>query len=146
MIFDEYHLNITNYKTYSSLGLAIFRSNFYNINNNKINIIKGNLEKEIRKAYFGGIVSMDKDLNKINSGYFYDVVSHYPSVMLKPMPIGNPILSNDKNIENYFGYCYVKITPPINLNIYLIPYRYKDGSVSCPSFPFKGIYLSELLK
>jgi hypothetical protein len=53
IIFDEYHLNITKYKTYSSLGLAIFRSNFYNINNNcSINIIKGNLEKEIRKAYF----------------------------------------------------------------------------------------------
>ena len=46
IIFDEYHLNITKYKTYSSLGLAIFRSNFYNISDNpKINIIKGNLEK-----------------------------------------------------------------------------------------------------
>jgi DNA polymerase type B, organellar and viral len=66
--------------------------------------------------------------------------------MLKPMPIGNPIISNDKKLENYFGYCYVKITPPTNLKNYLIPYRYKDGSVSCPSLPFKGIYFSELLK
>jgi hypothetical protein len=89
---------------------------------------------------------MDKDLNKVTSGYFYNVVSHYPSVMLKPMPIGESIISNDKNLENYFGYCYVKITPPKYLKTYLIPYRYKDGNVSCPSFPFKGIYFSELLK
>jgi DNA polymerase type B, organellar and viral len=89
---------------------------------------------------------MDKDLNKVSSGYFYDVVSHYLSVMLKPMPIGDPIISNDKNLENYFGYCYVKIVPPKDLQTFLITCRYKDGIVSCPSFPFKGIYFSELLK
>lgn len=50
IIFEEYGLNITKYKTISGLSLYIYLSNFYDINHNIIKI-KGGIKKEIKKAY-----------------------------------------------------------------------------------------------
>jgi hypothetical protein len=145
IVYNDFSINTVEHKTYSSLSLAIFRSNFHDFKNN-ITMIRGQLEKEIRKAYFGGLVYIDKNANKVNNVYLYDVVSQYPSVMLKDMPVGNPKLSNDKDLNSYFGFCYVNVIPPKDLKCYIIPYRDKNGSVTCPSKPFSGIYFSELLK
>ncbi len=145
MIFNDFNLNITKYKTISSLSLQIFLSNYYNLNSN-ITIIKGNVEEEIRKSYFGGLVHLPNRGVKINNAFQYDVNSMYPSVMLKKMPVGNPRLSDDLNLNNYFGFCYAIITPPTNLDVYLIPFKNDKGKIIYPSKPFKGIYFSELLK
>lgn len=48
IIFKEYGLNITKLKIISGLSLYIYLSNFYNIDHN-IMIIKGGIEKEIKK-------------------------------------------------------------------------------------------------
>jgi hypothetical protein len=148
IIYDEFGINITESKTISGLSMNIYLSNFYD-KIFKIKEIKGEIENEIRKAYFGGIVVLNKKGKLINNGnnaYYYDFNSFYPSLMLKDMPVGNPILSSSKELDSYFGFCYAEIIPPVGLDNYLIPYRDKDGNVYFPSEKFSGIYFSELLK
>ncbi len=148
IIHNEFGVNITSSKTISGLSLKIYLSNFYN---RKFNIkeIKGGIEKEIRKAYYGGVVVLNKPgkiISKEKPGYYYDFNSFYPSLMLKSMPVGNPTLSSSKDLDSYFGFCYAEIIPPAGLENYLIPFRDKNGKVNFPSNPFCGIYWSELLK
>nr|QWO71437.1 DNA polymerase [Termitomyces sp. T123] len=148
MVYSNFGINITSCKTISGLSLKIFLSNYYKLDYN-IREIKGSIEKEIRKAYYGGLVILSqkgKFFSKDKLGYYYDYNSFYPSVMLNPMPVGNPKLSFSQNLESYFGFCYAKIIPPANLDNYLIPFRDSSGKVYCPSTPFFGIYFSELLK
>jgi hypothetical protein len=37
--------------------------------------------------------------------------------MLNIMPINNPKLTLDTNLNNYFGFCYAVITPPLKQHI-----------------------------
>lgn len=143
IVYNEYGLNITDFKTISSLSLHIYLSNFYDQKYN-IKLIKGRLEKEIRNAYYGGLVHLN--CNKIDKGYFYDMNSQYPSAMLNDMPVGDPILSTDTNLNSYFGFCYAKIIPPKDLDILVIPHKNDQGEVYYPNEPFTGLYFSELLK
>lgn len=56
VIYKESQINITSCKTISGLSLKLYLSKYYDIDDN-IAIIKGVVEKEIRKAYFGGSVT-----------------------------------------------------------------------------------------
>jgi hypothetical protein len=143
IVYNNYGINITDFKTISSLSLHIYLSNFYNIKYD-IKLIKGRIEKQIREAYYGGLVHLN--CNKIDKGYYYDMNSQYPSAMLNDMPVGDPILSTDTNLNSYFGFCYAKIIPPKNLDILLIPHKNDKGEIYLPSEPFTGLYFSELLK
>ena len=148
IIYDHFGINITTCKTIAGLSLKIYLSNYYKLNF-KIKEIKGRIETEIRKAYFGGMVVLNKKgklFDKDNLGYFYDYNSFFPSLMLRDMPVGNPTLSYSKDLDSFFGFCYAEITPPPGLDNYLIPYRDPTGKVYCPSKPFFGLYWSELLK
>jgi hypothetical protein len=66
--------------------------------------------------------------------------------MLNPMPTGNPILSNSKDLQSYFGFVYAHIIPPKKLDVYFIPKRNQEGRIETPNVAFTGIYFSELLK
>ncbi len=71
-IYYKYKLNITNSKTLPSLALAVYTSNYINTNlENKIKMVKGELEKEIRTSYFGGNVEVY--VNKIDKSYLYNL-------------------------------------------------------------------------
>ena len=35
--------------------------------------------------------------------------SQYPSAMLNDMPVRDPVLSNDTDLDSYFGFCYANI-------------------------------------
>lgn len=66
----------------------------------ELKIIKGELEcysRELRTAYFGG--NVDVFINKIDKGYLYDMNSQYPIAMLFDMPIGDPILSFETDLN-----------------------------------------------
>lgn len=67
-------------------------------------MIKGGLETKIRSSYFGGNVEVY--INQIGGGYYYDMNSQYPKAMLNDMPIGNPVLSLETNLDNIFGFCF----------------------------------------
>nr|AYE93223.1 DNA polymerase [Termitomyces sp.]AYE93269.1 DNA polymerase [Termitomyces sp.] len=148
IVYDHFGINITTCKTIAGLSLKIYLSNYYKLNFN-LKEIKGRIETEIRKAYFGGMVVLNKKgkfFGKDSLGYFYDYNSFFPSLMLRDLPVGNPTLSYSKDLDSFFGFCYADITPPPALDNELIPHRDPTGKVYCPSKPFFGLYWSELLK
>lgn len=78
-------------------------------------MIKGPLETFIRQAYKGGNsgVFVKGDERFVSSGYHYDMNSQYPNAMIFSMPTGNPVFSNNTNLEYYkLGFVFARITPP----------------------------------
>jgi len=110
-------------------------------------MIKGQVEKDIRKSYFGG--NVDVYINEVKNAYIYDMNSQYPNAMLQEMPIGNPIFTTEKNIDNIFGFVYGKITAPSE-EILRVPFiQYKDsyiGNVTCPRGEFSRMIFTEEMK
>ena len=71
-------------------------------------MIKGQVEKDIRSAYHGGVINVYNN-QEIKNAYYYDINSQYPNAMLGDIPLGNPVFSTDKNLDNIFGFVYGKI-------------------------------------
>lgn len=65
------------------------------------------------------------------------------------MPVGDPILSLENNLDNIFGFVYGEITAP-NENILQVPFiQYRDpynNTVSCPRGKFKRLIFSQEIK
>lgn len=57
-ILELFDINIIKYKTLPSLAFLIFLSNFYNKENNQIKIIKDDVKKNIKTAYYGEITQV----------------------------------------------------------------------------------------
>lgn len=137
--YEKYQVNVTKYRTLPALTFAMFTTNFYDEDNN-IKMVRGSLEKDIRTSYFGGNVNVF--LNEIiDEAFYYDMNSQYPKAMLNDMPVGEPILTNERDINNFFGFAYGEIIPPCESrlkNLY-IQKRNDDGSVSCPRYKFKRL-------
>lgn len=148
LIFSKYQLNTTKFKTLSGLALAAYGSSYIPDNLKKdIKMIKGELERELRSAYFGGNVEVY--INEISKGYLYDLNSQYPKAMLQDMPIGSPVLSLETDLNKIFGFVYGEITCP-NENTLQVPFiQYKDNlnkNVVCPRGKFKRLIFSEEIK
>lgn len=61
--------------------------------------------------------------------------SQFPHAMKFSMPTGNPIFSNNTDLNYYkLGFVFARITPPSKdvLTNLFIHKRNEDGSVSCP--------------
>ena len=147
-VYNKYQLNITKFKTLPGLVLAVYCSSYVpNSLKPEIKMIKGELEKEIRSSYFGGNVEVY--VNEISKGYLYDLNSQYSSAMLNDMPLGDPILSIEKNLDNIFGFVYGEIICP-DENTLQVPFiQYKDPVWklnTCPRGKFKRLIFSEEIK
>ena len=147
-IYNLYSLNITSYPTAAKLAVGIFTTNFFkNYNDLKIKMIRGNVEADIRSAYFGGNVNVL--INKMDQGFYYDMNSQYPYAMLNDMPIGNPTFSNDTDLNNYFGFVYGEITAP-DYERLRVPYiQMRDDTsdnIDCPRGTFSRMIFSEEIK
>uniref|UniRef100_A0A896Z6L8 Probable DNA polymerase n=1 Tax=Coniophora puteana TaxID=80637 RepID=A0A896Z6L8_9AGAM len=139
-IFESYGLNITNYKTLPGLSIDIFGCWFYN-KDLDIKMVKGPIEEFIRQAYFGGNSNIFVGTQErfVASGYHYDLNSQYPFAMKNAMPTGNPVFTNNTDINYYnIGFVFAHITPPSedSLKNLFIQKREVDGSVSCPRTTF----------
>jgi len=147
-IFNKYNLNITSFKTLPSLAIFVYGSS-YLPNNLKpdLKIIKGEVERELREAYFGGNVGVF--INLITNGYHYDLNYQYSKAMLNDMPVGNPILSLETDLDKIFGFVYGEITCP-DVNILQVPFiQYRDhykNLVTCPRGKFKRLIFSQEIK
>lgn len=105
---------------------------------------EGVVEKDIRKAYYGGLSEVQKGF--VENGYYYDMNSQYPNAMLKnEFPVGNPNSSSDNELKNSFGFFMLKLK---HLNFSYVPRLpiKKDGKLITPLGEFEGWYLSEELK
>lgn len=99
--FDKYSLNMTKYLTLPSLAIAVFFTNYHN-SDHQIKMVKGIVEKDIRSAYKGGIVN-NYNTQLVTNANYYDMNSQYPSAMLLDMPVGNPVFTTNKNLNDIFG-------------------------------------------
>jgi len=115
-IFYLEHVNITKSLSISSLTFKIFKTNY--LNYYKLPIIKGIHHDLMRKGFYGGHVDVYKSIGQ--HIYNYDVNSLYPFVMSNnDFPIGNPVLSFDKDLNNYFGIIHCRLQTPIYPSIFL---------------------------
>jgi hypothetical protein len=147
-VYNKYNLNITKFKTLPSLAMYTYCSSYLPENlKSELKIIKGEPEKELRTAYFGG--NVDVFINKITTGYHYDINSQYPKAMLQDMPIGDPVLSLETNLDQIFGFVYGEITAP-NENILQVPFiQHRDShikNVTCPRGKLTRLIFSEEIK
>ena len=147
-IHNKYNLNITKYKTLSSLALGLYTSNYISPDLiPELKMIKGGLENEIRSSYFGGNVEVF--INEITKGYLYDINSQYPKAMLNDMPIGDPVYSLEKDLKKIFGFVFGEITCPNEqeLQVPFIQYRNPfSNNVTCPRGNFSRLIFSEEVK
>ena len=150
-IHNKYNLNLTKYKTIAGLALAIYSSNYIPKElKPELKMVKGSLETKLRSSYFGGNVEVY--INEISNAYYYDMNSQYPTAMLNDMPVGNPTLSLEKDLNKIFGFVYGEITPPGNevLRVPFIQYRDpRTNLVYCPNNKinsFSRLIFSEEIK
>jgi hypothetical protein len=143
-IYSNFGLNINSYNTIASLALAIYLSNYYNPKFN-LKIIKGQIENEIRSAYYGGITAVHE--SSIDTAYYYDLNSSYPASMLNPMPTGNPVYTTNTNLDEIFGFVEATVTAPSKdvLRVLTLPSKTPDG-ISYNRGTFRGMWFSEELK
>ena len=147
-IYSKYQLNITNFKTISSLALAVYRSSYIPSHLSKeLKMIKGELENEIRTSYFGG--NVDVYVNEVTRAYYYDINSQYSKAMLNDMPLGDPVLSSETDLNKIFGFVFAEIYCPSE-NVLRVPFiQYRDplGKMNeCPRGKFKRLIFSEEAK
>jgi hypothetical protein len=140
LYYKDYNLNITRYSTLPAITKDVFGVKFHD-ENYRIKMIKGPIDTFIRQAYFGGnsnIFVTGKD-RLVKDGFHYEMNSQFPNAMLQKMPTGNPVFSNNKDINYYnLGLVFALITPPSKdrLPNLFIQTRNEDGSVSCPREAF----------
>ena len=128
--------------------MAIYTSSYYN-EDHEIKMIKGKIEKDIRSAYYGGAVHLPGDGRGkgISEGYAYDMNSQYPNAMLNDMPVGNPILTTENDLDKLFGFTYGTIIPPNEdeLRVAIIRNR-ENNEIVFPRRPFKRLIFTEEIK
>jgi len=142
-MFELEKVNVTDSLTIASLALNVFKTNYLNTNT-FLSKIRSDLHNEIRNAYYGGRVDVFKPHGE--GLYYYDVNSLYPTVMLKPMPVGKGVLTSEKNLNKLFGVVQARVVCPDNLSIPILPYRTKKGSLINPTGSWTSWYFSEELK
>lgn len=124
-IFKSYAINITKYVTISALALALYRSKFMP-DGAQLSIAKGDVEQCIREAYHGGSVDVINphgfDL------HYYDCNGLYSAAMLYPMPVGNPVHSLNKDLNQIFGFVRATVTTPPLMEIGTLPYKERSDS------------------
>lgn len=145
IIFNKFNINITRVRTISGLAFLIYTAKYYDPKN-PIYFTKGKLEKYIRSGYYGGIVDVVLNYTDFKS-YKYDVNSHYPNAMLKPMPGGIPRITTEKDLNKIFGFVEATVEAPteLELKVPILPMRI-NGKTELFRGLHKGIWWSEELK
>jgi DNA polymerase type B, organellar and viral len=146
IIFYKFGVNITRVRTISGLAFLIFTSNYYDHKKIPIHFTKGKLENFVRKAYYGGIVDVIEHYTDYNT-YKYDVNSHYPYAMMKPMPGGLPRISSERNLDNIFGFVEAIVEAPTEkeLKVPILPINV-EGKMKLFRGKVTGVWWSEELK
>jgi DNA polymerase type B, organellar and viral len=139
---NEYEVDIATILSTSTLSLKIFRQGFLKTN---IQMLTNKLDSIIRLSYIGG--STDYFLKYGENLKHYDVNSLYPKAMLNPMPMEflGESYGNELKLDNVFGFAEARITTSDNIEIPLLPYKYKNETIH-PIGSWIGLYFTEELK
>ena len=144
-IFRLYDIQMTECLTISKLALNIFLKDY--LKDSRIPVIRSNMYKDIKEAYFGGITEVYKPYGK--DLFYYDVNSLYPYSALNSIP-GNICTYTEDfgfiglNLNDLFGFFYCEIETDESY-LGLLPVRHLKG-VIMPQGKWSGWYFSEELK
>ena len=143
-IFSKYNIDISRCATITSLSFSIFRSSFLSPTVD-IKSISGSLNKQLRPSFYGGPVNVYR--SSLDSHHVYDTNSLYPFVLASnDYPVGNPVyIPSISNINDFFGFCNVKVNSTPNSNYPFLVTRLNDFLISANG-SFKGMYFSEEIK
>jgi hypothetical protein len=132
-----FNIDICKYYTLSSISFAIYRLKY--IQKNKILVSSSCYYDFIKLSYKGGFCNIN--IPYLKRGYCYDINSLYPYIMqTKEMPVGRCffILSNFKDINEYFGFIECEVYIPEKLEIPPLSIKIK-GILIQPVGKFKGV-------
>ena len=145
IFFDKFKVDIETVYSTATLALKVYRTHFQK---ESIYILPASKDYFIRKGYFGGGTDVYKAYGK--KLYYYDINSLYPYAMLNPMP--HEILNNgeridlsDRSLESFFGFAYVRVYCPLNMERPVLPFH-EGGKTIYPTGTWSGTYFSEELK
>jgi hypothetical protein len=139
-IGNKVNIDITKHLTIASLASQVYFTLYYK-NEYNLKIINcrtaQNLEKTLRESYYGGHTQVYKHYGQ--NLYDRDLRSRLPFAMLKDMPVGKPVYSTSKNLNDYFGFVKVEITAT-NVQRSCLPVRNDIGTLSYPTIgKWKGM-------
>lgn len=145
IFFDKFKVDIETVYSTATLALKVYRTHFQK---ESIYILPASKDYFIRKGYFGGGTDVYKAYGK--KLYYYDINSLYPYAMLNPMPHeilndGERIDLSDRNLDSFFGFAYVRIFCPLNMERPVLPFH-EGGKTIYPTGTWSGTYFSEELK
>ena len=145
IFFDKFKVDIETVYSTATLALKVYRTHFQK---ESIYILPASKDYFIRKGYFGGGTDVYKAYGK--KLYYYDINSLYPYAMLNPMPHeilndGERIDLTDRNLDSFFGFAYVRIFCPLNMERPVLPFH-EGGKTIYPTGTWSGTYFSEELK
>nr|BBH42976.1 DNA polymerase [Marophrys sp. SRT127] len=141
----DYGIDIHRHLTIPSVTLQIFLSNFMSSELvDRLAILTGSCERDIRKAFRGGVTNVLKPLLK--EGVVFDENSQYPAAMLNDMPVGIPVYCSKPNLEDgFFGFVQAHITAPKDLKVPFLQAVVNNRTIN-PLGSWSGWYFSEELK
>ena len=150
-IFRLYDIQMTQCLTISRLALNIFLKDY--LIDSRIPVIRSNMYKDIKEAYFGGITEVYKPYGE--NLFYYDVNSLYPYSALNSIPGNICTYTEDfgfkgvynfvsTNLNDLFGFFYCEIETDESY-LGLLPVRHLKGVVM-PQGKWSGWYFSEELK
>jgi hypothetical protein len=135
IIFNKYQQKVENFLTLSALAFGIFRGYFMG-SDCDIRLSHGAVDRDIRKAYMGGIVEIFKNFGK--NLVCLDINSLYPFAMLNDMPTGSALLSVKPELGGSFGFFYAEVHCPETMKYPTLPFRHPKLGVICPTGRWKG--------
>jgi len=104
-----------------------------------------NISDLIREGYYGGHVDVYKPIIEGDQWRSYDVNSLYPSVMIKPLPCGQPVYVNNPDLSNFYGFLRCTVEIPKDTPYPTLPYR-KNNLIIFPTGTFTGMWFSEEIR
>lgn len=106
IIYDRFQLDIVKYVTAANLAKNIFLSNFYD-KNKPLHTLERDLDREIRKAYWGGRNECFTLHQVPGPIYYYDFTSLYPYTSTFRLPYGTPTHFTDwKDLPENHAYIF----------------------------------------
>jgi hypothetical protein len=126
-------LDALNSLTAPALAYKAFRQKYLKCD--KIPLLRGNCEKNIRKSYRGGIVEVTKP--EVKNGNYYDINSLYPAAMKNIMPVGKPRYIIKPDLSKFFGFLKAEIYSPPGQYIPFLP-TVINSRLVCPTGSFSG--------